>query len=63
MPKSQLTGPYKLLQRLGTEGMAEVWVAKQAEPGKRRVALILINEGVGSKEIIARFEAERQALP
>jgi serine/threonine protein kinase len=42
--------------------MGEVWVAEQSEPVKRRVALKLIKGGLGSKEIIARFEAERQAL-
>ncbi|HMP70559.1 MAG TPA: tetratricopeptide repeat protein [Pirellulaceae bacterium] len=60
--KSQTIGPYKLLQRIGAGGMGEVWVAEQAEPVKRRVALKLIKAGIGSKEIIARFDAERQAL-
>ncbi|HMP78577.1 MAG TPA: serine/threonine-protein kinase [Pirellulaceae bacterium] len=55
-------GPYKLLHRLGAGGMGEVWVAEQSEPVRRQVALKLIKEGIGTKEIIARFEAERQAL-
>jgi serine/threonine protein kinase/Tfp pilus assembly protein PilF len=55
-------GPYKLRQRLGAGGMGEVWVAEQSEPVKRRVALKLIKGGLGSRESIARFEAERQAL-
>lgn len=61
-PAPQSIGPYKLLQRIGAGGMGEVWVADQAEPVKRRVAIKLIKEGIGSKEIIARFDAERQAL-
>lgn len=55
-------GPYRLVQPLGAGGMGEVWIAEQTEPVKRRVALKLIKGGLGSKEIIARFEAERQAL-
>jgi serine/threonine protein kinase/tetratricopeptide (TPR) repeat protein len=55
-------GPYKLLQLLGQGGMGEVWMAEQSEPVKRRVALKVIKAGIGSKEILARFEAERQAL-
>ncbi len=58
----QQIGPYRLLQRLGTGGMGDVWVAEQSQPVKRRVALKLIKEGIGSKEVIARFDAERQAL-
>ena len=55
-------GPYKLLEQIGQGGMGTVWVAEQREPVKRRVALKLIRGGAGSDEIIARFEAERQAL-
>jgi serine/threonine protein kinase/formylglycine-generating enzyme required for sulfatase activity len=60
---SQTIGPYKLLQKLGEGGMGEVWMAEQKEPVKRRVALKLIKgNATGSREILARFEAERQAL-
>ncbi len=55
-------GPFKLLQPLGKGGMGEVWMAEQAQPVKRRVALKVVKQGVGSKETLARFEAERQAL-
>ncbi|MFO0811354.1 MAG: serine/threonine-protein kinase [Gemmataceae bacterium] len=55
-------GPYKLLQRLGEGGMGEVWMAEQTEPVKRRVALKLVKPGMDSRQVIARFEAERQAL-
>ena len=55
-------GPYKLLQKIGEGGMGTVWMADQQEPVRRRVALKLIRDGVGSRETIARFEAERQAL-
>src|SRR5262249_58453297 len=53
---------YTLLQRLGEGGMGEVWVARQTEPVKRQVALKLIKAGMDSKAVLARFEAERQAL-
>ncbi len=59
---SQVIGPYKLLQKIGEGGMGEVWMADQQEPVRRRVALKLIKRGHDTKEIIARFEAERQAL-
>src|SRR5262245_8317284 len=57
-----LAGRYTLLQRLGEGGMGEVWLARQQEPVKRQVALKLIKAGMDSKAVLARFEAERQAL-
>jgi serine/threonine protein kinase len=57
----QIAG-YTLIERIGSGGMGEVWVAEQSQPVKRRVALKLIKEGFGSREVVARFEAERQAL-
>jgi serine/threonine protein kinase len=55
-------GPYKLLERIGEGGMGEVWVADQQTPIKRRVALKLIKPGMDSRNVLGRFEAERQAL-
>jgi serine/threonine protein kinase len=55
-------GPYVLIERIGEGGMGEVWVAKQTEPVKRKVALKLIKPGMDSKVVLARFEQERQAL-
>src|SRR5678810_103027 len=55
-------GPYHLLERLGEGGMGEVWLAEQTEPIRRRVALKIIRRGLDNREIIARFESERQAL-
>jgi serine/threonine protein kinase/tetratricopeptide (TPR) repeat protein len=55
-------GPYKLLQQIGEGGMGTVYMAEQTEPVKRRVALKVIKLGMDSRQIIARFEAERQAL-
>jgi serine/threonine protein kinase/tetratricopeptide (TPR) repeat protein len=55
-------GPYKLLQQIGEGGMGTVWMAQQTEPVKRVVAVKLIKAGMDSKHVIARFEAERQAL-
>src|SRR5687767_12745776 len=57
-----IIGPYKLLEQIGEGGMGTVWMAQQTEPVKRAVALKLIKAGMDSKQIIARFEAERQAL-
>jgi tetratricopeptide (TPR) repeat protein/tRNA A-37 threonylcarbamoyl transferase component Bud32 len=50
------------LQRLGEGGMGEVWLAEQSVPVRRRVALKLIKAGMDTRQVIARFEAERQAL-
>jgi serine/threonine protein kinase/tetratricopeptide (TPR) repeat protein len=55
-------GPYKLLQLLGEGGMGAVYMAEQEEPVKRRVALKIIKVGSDSAHVLARFEAERQAL-
>ncbi len=55
-------GPYKLLQRLGEGGMGVVYMAEQSAPIRRRVALKILKLGMDTRRIIARFEAERQAL-
>ena len=55
-------GAYRLLQRIGDGGMGEVWLAQQLEPVQRQVAIKLIKPGMDSARVIARFEAERQAL-
>ncbi len=55
-------GHYKLLEPIGEGGMGTVWMAQQTEPVKRLVALKLIKPGMDTKQVIARFEAERQAL-
>ena len=55
-------GPYKLLQQIGEGGMGTVFMAEQHEPVKRRVALKVIKLGMDTRQVIARFEAERQAL-
>jgi serine/threonine protein kinase/tetratricopeptide (TPR) repeat protein len=55
-------GPYKLLQQLGEGGMGVVFLAEQEQPVKRRVALKIIKAGMDSARVVARFEAERQAL-
>ncbi len=55
-------GPYKLLQQIGEGGMGAVYMAEQIEPVERRVALKIIKPGMDTKAVIARFEAERQAL-
>ena len=60
-PGTQI-GPYKLLQQIGEGGMGVVYMAEQLEPVKRRVALKIIKPGMDSRQVIARFEAERQAL-
>jgi tetratricopeptide (TPR) repeat protein/serine/threonine protein kinase len=57
-----VVGPYKLLEQIGEGGMGTVWMAQQQEPVKRLVAVKLIKAGMASKQVIARFEAERQTL-
>jgi tetratricopeptide (TPR) repeat protein/serine/threonine protein kinase len=57
-----VVGPYKLIEQIGEGGMGTVYMAQQTEPVKRLVALKLINPGMDSKQVLARFEAERQAL-
>src|SRR5215831_10875498 len=57
-----VVGPYKLLEQIGEGGMGTVWMAQQTEPVKRAVAVKLIKPGMDSKQVLARFEAERQAL-
>jgi serine/threonine protein kinase len=55
-------GPYQLLEPLGEGGMGAVWLAQQHEPVRRFVAVKLIKAGMDSRQVLARFEAERQAL-
>jgi hypothetical protein len=57
-----LIGRYKLLEKLGEGGFGAVWAAEQREPVRRRVALKIIKLGMDTKQVVARFEAERQAL-
>ena len=65
---TQLEGPgsvisaYKLLEKIGEGGMGAVYVAEQSQPIRRKVALKIIKPGMDSRQVIARFEAERQAL-
>ncbi len=58
----RVIGPYKLIEQIGEGGMGSVWMAQQTEPVKRLVAVKLIKAGMDSRQVIARFEAERQAL-
>jgi serine/threonine protein kinase/tetratricopeptide (TPR) repeat protein len=58
----KVVGPYQLLQQIGEGGMGAVWMAEQTHPVHRKVALKLIKSGMDSRQVIARFEAERQAL-
>jgi len=57
-----LIGPYKLLEQIGEGGMGVVYMADQQAPIRRRVALKIIKAGMDTRQVIARFEAERQAL-
>jgi len=58
----QQVGPYRILDVLGEGGMAVVYLAQQSEPVNRRVALKILKPGMDTRQIIARFESERQAL-
>ena len=58
----QTLGRYKLMERLGEGGCGVVYVAEQTQPVRRRVALKVIKLGMDTKQVVARFEAERQAL-
>src|SRR5262245_5228054 len=55
-------GRYKLLEQIGEGGMGVVFMAEQLEPVRRKVALKIVKPGMDSRQVIARFEAERQAL-
>jgi len=57
-----LIGPYKLIEQIGEGGMGSVWMAQQTDPVKRLVAVKLIKAGMDTRQVIARFDAERQAL-
>ena len=58
----QTVGPYRLERCLGEGGMGEVWLAEQTAPVRRTVALKLVKAGMDTRSVVARFEAERQAL-
>ena len=55
-------GPYTLREQIGEGGMGVVFVAEQTEPVRRKVALKIVKPGMATKDVVARFEAERQAL-
>src|SRR5438105_2881225 len=57
-----IIGPYKLLQQIGEGGMGIVYMAEQEQPVRRRVAFKIIKPGMDSRQVVARFQAERQAL-
>jgi serine/threonine protein kinase/tetratricopeptide (TPR) repeat protein len=57
-----IIGPYKLREQIGEGGMGVVYVAEQSQPVRRKVALKIIKPGMDTRQVIARFEAERQAL-
>ena len=55
-------GPYKLLEQIGEGGFGLVFMAEQQQPVRRKVALKILKPGMDTRQVIARFEAERQAL-
>jgi len=60
--EGMVIGPYKLLERIGEGGMGVVFMADQQAPVRRRVALKIIKPGMDTREVLARFDAERPAL-
>ena len=62
VPAREAIGQYRLLERVGEGGMGEVWLAEQTGPVHRQVALKVIKAGMDTAQVVARFEAERQAL-
>ncbi len=58
----EVIGRYRLLEQIGEGGFGEVWVAEQKSPVRRKVALKIVKQGMDTREVLARFEAERQAL-
>ena len=61
-PGGIIAGRYKLLEAIAEGGMGTVWVAEQTKPVRRKVAIKLIKPGMDSRQVLARFDAERQAL-
>src|SRR6516225_4960362 len=59
---SAVIGPYRLLERIGEGGFGVVFLAEQTEPVRRKVALKVLKLGMDTRQVVARFEAERQAL-
>src|SRR5262245_58994305 len=57
-----MIGPYRLMEQIGEGGFGLVFVAEQLQPVRRKVALKIIKPGMDTRDVIARFEAERQAL-
>ena len=57
-----IIGPYKLLEQIGEGGFGVVYMAEQQQPVRRKVALKVLKPGMDTKQVVARFEAERQAL-
>jgi serine/threonine protein kinase len=57
-----MIGRYKLLEKIGEGGFGDVWMAEQQEPVKRRVAVKILKLGMDTRQVVRRFEAERQAL-
>ena len=62
LASNNTVGPYKLIKKIGEGGMGVVWEAEQTNPVKRKVALKVIRSGYDRKDVLVRFEAERQAL-